>query len=214
MYEYNVEFFPVKQKMIGEISDTFLKSCLFCDKEVVLNDENVKKYPQDFYDNFFYCKFCYRNNYHLNDNPIFIFSFKSVIYHWYENFYIKNNYKSIWLSQLNEMICLHKEMGLCNPCFNYDEENFYWFVDINKIGNDHNKVSLDEIKKTIIEMLICFNLWQLNIESSFLYNTIKKDLDLSIAEQKSAISLPTFGSNKVINSKMKKFNLNKLSHEI
>ena len=97
---------------------------------------------------------------------------------------------------------------------NYDEENFYWFVDINKIGNDHNKVSLNEIKKTIIEMLICFNLWQLNIESSFLYNTIKKDLDFSIAERKSAISLPTFGSNKFINSKMKIFNLNKLSYEI
>lgn len=204
MYEYKVEFFPVLPELTDEISDCFVKNCVFCDKEVEINKQNNNQLAKQIDNELFYCSFCFRNEYHLKNN-YFIFSFKSIILHYYEAFYCKSHNRSVWLSQIQQMIDLHKEVGLSNFAFNYDDDTFTWFVNLSKI----NKCETDEIYKIIIEMIICFNFWHINIDGSIVFNYIKKAIDEALLEKKLIRCIPVV-SSKIPLAKVKNFCLNKM----
>lgn len=205
MYEYKVEFFPVKSELHEEISDSYLKICQFCEKEVEINKKNIHKHTIKSTE--FYCDFCYRNNFHINKPKVFVFSLKSIIFNYYENFYIKSSNKSIWLSQLDEMILLHKESGLNNLAFIYDEQNFNWFVDLQKFSDEIS--SKNSIFQTIIEMIICFNLWNINVDQVVIFNFIKNSIENTIANDISNICIPPYNNQKITN-KIKNFSYNDL----
>lgn len=207
MYEYKVEFFPVKSELKEEISDSYLKVCRFCEKEVEINTNNIHKQSIKLNPTEFYCDFCYRNNFHINKPKVFVFSLKAIIFHYYENFYIKSSNKSIWLSQLDEMIFLHKESGLNNLAFIYDEQNFNWFIDLQKFSDEIS--SKNFIFKTIIEMLICFNLWNINVDQVVIFNFIKNAIENTISNNIFNICIPPYGNQK-ITSKIKNFSYNDL----
>jgi hypothetical protein len=50
------------------------------------------------------------------------------------------------------------KIGLRNPLFNYDPESLIWFVDFRRVGKSKKKLPLEEVKKTLVEMLASFNL--------------------------------------------------------
>lgn len=204
MYEYKVEFFPVKSELHEEISDSYLKVCRFCEKEVEINKKNIHKYTIKINSTEFYCDFCYRNNFHINKPKVFVFSLKSIIFHYYETFYVRSSNKSIWLSQLDEMILLHKESGLNNLAFIYDEQNFNWFIDLQKFSDEMS--SKNSIFQTIIEMLICFNLWSINVDQVVIFNLIKNAIENNISNE---IFIPSCNNQKITN-KIKNFSYNDL----
>lgn len=204
MYEYKVEFFPVTCKLNDQISDNYVRTCVFCDKEVEINKENICKIPNNMQNDLFYCSFCYKNNFHQKNN-FFIFSLRSIIQNYYEHFYCKSHNRSVWLSQIQEMIELHKEAGLSNYAFDYDDESFNWFLDLSKI----EEKDMQEIYKTVVDMLICFNLWYCGIDAAVIYNNLKSALNEAWSEKKFIRCIPVFNS-KNSTVKIKSFNNRKM----
>jgi hypothetical protein len=44
--------------------------------------------------------------------------------------------------------------------FNYDPESFLWFIDFEKVGTMGRKIPIEEVHKTIANILSCFNLYE------------------------------------------------------
>ena len=88
-------------------------------------------------------------------------SFRSIIGFYYYHLYLSN--EKLYHSQIEDFINSHEATGLQNPLFQYDPDTFMWFIDFSRVGKGKKKISLREIKKTIINILICFNLPE-NIE--------------------------------------------------
>jgi hypothetical protein len=169
MYEHKVEFFPVNSKINGEISDEFVKVCLFCDKEVLISQSNLRKMPRSLVENDFFCRFC---NLRKNSLPAtFAFSLKALIHHYHESFYLKGS--QLWASQIEDMVEQHRISGLKNSSMDYDDESFNWFVDSSLVGDGEEKVGVDEVYKSIIEMISCFNMWNFGIDQLLIFRQIK-----------------------------------------
>lgn len=64
----------------------------------------------------------------------------------------------MWFSEIEDCVESHVQAGLQNPLFVYDPETMLWFVDFSRVGNSKRKIPLDEILKTVINILACFNL--------------------------------------------------------
>ncbi len=104
---------------IKEIDSCFL--CKFCGKRVKSQKPAWNTISAS------HCVFCIRHSFYLN-NDIFIMNFSSIF-----NFYRENLYKkSLWMSQIEDLMEEHRKIGLKNPLFVYDEDTNNWFVDFSK----------------------------------------------------------------------------------
>ena len=45
-----------------------------------------------------------------------------------------------------------------NPVFDYDPDTYLWFVDFNRVGNSKRRLPLEDVLKTVVDILACFNL--------------------------------------------------------
>jgi hypothetical protein len=146
----------IQEDLKGELSEDFFQKCSFCEKTVELVPFN-RKIIEKFNDTKnFYCPFCIRNNFYTkNRYNVLCFSFRGIIGYFYYFLYHNNK---IWFSEIEDYIDSHVQTGLLNPLFVYDQENLIWFVDFSKIGKTKRKVLLEEVNKTIINILVCFNL--------------------------------------------------------
>lgn len=143
----------------GEFSDKIYRKCSFCEKEVLITDNNSEILNKLSGPNGFYCSFCLRNNFNTKiTKDILILSFRGIIANLYYQNYLTD--RKIWFSELENIILVHKNTGLKNPVFKYDLDSFLWFVDFSKVGNTKKKISIIEVYKTIIEILLCFNFWE------------------------------------------------------
>ncbi len=64
----------------------------------------------------------------------------------------------MFLSQIQDLIDAHENAGLTNPAFKYDRDSFLWFINFEKVGATGKKIPVDEVHKTIANILLCFNL--------------------------------------------------------
>jgi hypothetical protein len=86
-------------------------------------------------------------------------SFRSVFGYLYHELYL-SPVRKLYISELEDMIRVHVEVGLGNPTFRYDPETFLWFVDFGRVGQTPRKLRIEDVLRTTIDILACFNLWE------------------------------------------------------
>lgn len=142
------------------LTDTFYRTCLFCDKIVKINALNFKSCIKLSGKKKFFCPFCLRHNFHFRSSRnVLIMSYRSLIAHYYYKHYLgKAGKKKLWLNQIESYVAKHQFVGLRNPVFCYDADTYLWFVDFNRIGKDAGKAPIEEVLVTAKLILLCFHL--------------------------------------------------------
>lgn len=157
-----VKLTPLAMAPFGELSEHIVRTCNFCAKEVdaPVYVERINQRLGGKRD--FYCSFCLRNNLHTrNSQHILTMSFRSIVGYYYYEHYIGSHspsHRRMWLSEIDDFIQVHAEVGMCNPVFNFDPVTLLWFVDFSKIGISKKKIKVEEVLKTVVNMLATFNL--------------------------------------------------------
>jgi hypothetical protein len=133
------------------------RKCNFCEKETLIkSDVQIDRLCPP---GRFYCRFCLRHSLYNRDNRhVLMFSMKSVLGYYFWQFYYGPPKPHVWISEIKDYADLHEEVGMRNPVFNYDPETYTWFIDFLRVGDSKKKLPLQEIKKTIVEMLAVFNM--------------------------------------------------------
>jgi hypothetical protein len=176
-----VQIKPIVSPTSGELSDKVLRKCNFCKKECECFASQSQIIDRLCGPKNFYCSFCLRHGFNNKGNRnVFILSFRSIFSYFYlQNYCSSILIKKIWISEIEDYIESHKIVGLINPLFFYDDETMLWFIDFSKVGNSKKKIPLDEILKTIINILVCFNFREnaIGMNLSDLYLKYKKGVE-------------------------------------
>lgn len=139
----------------GELSERIYRTCHFCEKQTEIFSLNKKINQRLTGSNQFFCQFCLRHDHHTkNSRDVLIMSFRSILGYYYQQYY----HKRMWLSEIKDYETSHVQTGLQNPVFSYDPETLLWFVNFAKVGMSKKKIKVEEILKTILNILVCFNL--------------------------------------------------------
>lgn len=59
----------------------------------------------------------------------------------------------MWVSEIKDLAIKHKEVGLKNPVFYYDEESMSWFINFARIGETRKRINIEEVYKTTISII-------------------------------------------------------------
>lgn len=164
------------------LEENYFRQCHFCNKLFVAKEE-FRFFSKDNY-----CNFCLRHNHQEKESSnILILSFKFVLTYIYER-------KIFWKSQIEDLIQIHKQIGLKNPVFNYDEDNLFWYINFNHVGQ--YKVPLSCVKQTIKEIILSFNLEKYNVEVDVFEKKYMDAIDLFYKKRyrpkNKKILIPTF----------------------
>lgn len=179
----------IKSKAVSDdsLSEVFAYYCHFCEKKVktdLLNNRLCEKLVKS---KNFYCSFCVRNKFFTKKKrDILKLSFRGIIGYLYWRYY-RTKDKKIYLSEIKDMINSHIEVGLENPLFSYDPETFIWFVDFSSVGISKRKVPVEEIYKTVINILVCFNLYESTtggVQGHKLYEKFREAIELFYKQRK------------------------------
>ena len=154
----------LSEKVVGEPEDKLAnysyKSCSFCQKMVRLGSDNAQSCMR-LSRKRFYCSFCLRNDFQFRSSRnVLIFSYRSIIGYYYIKHYIKKMGATIWLNQIEDMIEIHRKIGLRNPVFSYDPSTYLWFADFNKIGSASYKAPFEEVLVSAKWIMSAFQLSQ------------------------------------------------------
>lgn len=153
-----------KLEIVSNESSPFVDSaarikilCNFCGKQVCIPRFRKKNYSAVYGKEKFFCNHCVRHGFttKLNSN-VLILSFKGIIAYYYYALYRTKHY--LFYHDIEDYIESHREVGLKNPVFSYDNESYLWFIDFNKIGSGVRRLEIEEVHKTIIEILASFNM--------------------------------------------------------
>ena len=156
----NVKIVSLPQIESGELSEIVQQSCEFCQKEVAVYAEQQDLFRRLSGHGRFFCTFCLRNGLHSkNSRNVLILSFRSIIGFLYHEWYAVPARK-LCLSELEDFIRDHVEAGMRNPCFRYDPDTFLWFIDFNRVGQTNRKIRIEDVIRTVADILTCFNLWE------------------------------------------------------
>jgi len=143
----------------GELFDVFIRYCSFCRKKCHSNDLNREICEKMSGGNGYYCAFCLRNGFHTkNCKDILILSFRAIIAWLYYYKYLSNTSEKMWLSEIEDCIESHRQTGLTNPAFLYDPDTYLWFINFAQIGGGKKHQTIDDVYRTIVNILVCFNL--------------------------------------------------------
>lgn len=142
----HVKIVKIKEDFGSNLSGRYYNTCTFCGKLVEVSDINFKSYENLSPKNF-HCSHCLRHDYHINSKNVLVVSYRGIIGFYYYKFYASSNRK-LFISQIQDLIEAHVEVGLSNPVFTYDPDTFLWFVDFSKIGNQSNKAPYSEVCET------------------------------------------------------------------
>lgn len=148
---------PIEEKLDGELSADIQIDCSFCEK-TVRQQSDFRQMAEKLSGDDFYCSFCLRNGLNTKRrNHILIMSFRAIIGYYYYGHYCITLRKISW-SEIKAYIEAHTESGLQNPVFSYDPETYLWYIDFSKVGKSTKKISIDDVMKTVSNILASFNL--------------------------------------------------------
>lgn len=172
--KYNLIKF--KEVPIEEMEKVYCK-CNFCQTEVFICRTSLEFSLSGY--NKFFCNFCIRNNFHHNNNKhILVMTYRALIAYYYYGWYKETKQSILYLSEIKDMIDTHEIIGLQNPFFVYNPNNFLWFIDFNRIGGNRNKLNIDGMIKTTMDILKAFNLNQIeNFQMDKLQKKYKEAID-------------------------------------
>jgi hypothetical protein len=158
----SVKFKPLSPVGNGELSEKTFRKCAFCEKECLVQPVSKNMSDRISGPDRFYCVSCLRRNHHTkNRRNVLILSFRAIIGHfYYTNYSFSASGRRMYLSDINDYVESHVKVGLMNPVFDYDPDTLLWFVDFSRVGDSKRRVPLEEVLKTIVDILTCFNLTQ------------------------------------------------------
>jgi hypothetical protein len=116
-----------------DLSPHMYRKCIFCQKTVFLNQENLFSCDKLSGKGKFFCPFCIRNSFHLSEQHVLIFSFRAIFGHYYYTHYNGTSANKLYLNEIKKMIYQHEKAGLKHPGFSYDSEDYLWFVNFSKV---------------------------------------------------------------------------------
>ena len=155
-----VKIIPLPQLDGGELSEVVHRHCEFCQKEVEVYNGQRDTFERLSGAGRFFCTFCLRNGLYAKSNRhVLVMSYRSIIGFLYHELYVPP-IRKLYLAELEDMIQEHARVGLSNPCFRYDPETFLWFVDFGRVGQTPRKLRIEDVLRTTIDTLACFNLWE------------------------------------------------------
>lgn len=166
LFTSQVSLTPLDPESSGELSDIIFRKCFFCEQSYQTSDEDAFLIQKLSGPGNFYCPFCLRHNLNTKNNrDILILSFRSIIGYFYFQNYLHStdsvDRKKLWISEIEDYISAHEQAGLVNPLFLYEPNSMLWFVDFSRVGKSKKKVPLDEVIKTVVEILAAFDLKRL-----------------------------------------------------
>jgi len=173
MYVSEVRIEKIPASTSQELSDIFIRNCCFCEKKCHSEKQDTKFCQSICQESNFFCNFCIRHGFNYKRRKdVLILSFRPIFAQFYFCNYISSfASKKIYLSEIRDFIKIHQQVGLLNPIFAYDPQTMLWFVDFSKIGKKPKQLPLEEVYKTIINIISCFNTWEtivgLNVEAYF-----------------------------------------------
>lgn len=179
---------PAKKKMNeiqivqadGELGAAMSRKCSFCEKEAVAQPESQRLTEKLCQPNKFFCNFCLRHNLHMKDNKhVLMLTFRAVFGYYYYEFYQTPKQPTMYLSEIQDYIDLHRDTGLLNPLFNYDPESYIWFIDFRRVGSGKKNITVEDVQKTVIDVLASFNLATLvpGVDMNKLYQKYREAID-------------------------------------
>lgn len=164
----------------GSLNAKMSRKCNFCEKETVSEPECQRLCDLLCRPNKFYCNFCLRHNFHMKDNKhVLMMTFRAIFGYYYYEFYQTPKSPQMYLSEIQDYIDLHRDTGLNNPVFCYDPDSYLWFVDFRRVGKNKKKITVEDVKKTIIDILASFNLATniVGIDMNKLYQKYNEAID-------------------------------------
>lgn len=165
-----------KQEGYGDLSEKIWYFCKFCEKKIGLYPTARRFAEKLSGKNQFYCPFCLRNGFndHKKASDTLILSFRQIFGYYYYDKYTQTVHRKKWVEQIRKYIEMHKQIGLQNPLFVYDEDTMLWFLNFAKISEKKQprRLSLNDIvMKTITPMIKCLEIEshypKLNMEEFF-----------------------------------------------
>ena len=173
---------PIPATLSGELSDKVFRKCCFCEKICESVDSQLQLIDRLSGLGNFYCSFCLRHNFNNKGNrDVLILSFRSIIaYFYFQNYIQATNGQKFWISQIEDYIDAHRQAGLVNPLFLYDPDTMLWFVNFSRVGTSKKKVPVEEVFKTVLNILTTFNLSSTvpGINVSLFYQKYKDAIDV------------------------------------
>jgi len=137
-------------------STNAFRRCDFCGKETIVHPRNAQVVKRLSPKGFF-CTFCIRHNFHTKRRQhIMILSFRALIGYLFYFCYFGRKPR-LYLSQVEDLIDMHIRVGELNPVFYYDQDTFCWFVDFLRVGKSKRKVPVEEVLRTVNEIISAFN---------------------------------------------------------
>jgi len=141
----------------GELAENVRRICDFCGKDFIGQKVTDRLAGHDGY----YCSFCLRHRLHTkNASNVLGLSFRGVIGYYFSEYYQQVPKPRMWLAEIRDFIDCHIEVGMTNPLWSYDPETLLWVLDFSRVGVSKRKIRVEEMLKTVINVLACFNLPQ------------------------------------------------------
>lgn len=166
MLIHDVEVTPIQLDVGQELTDSFYRNCVFCEKLIKITPLNFKSLTN--IGNGEYCPFCLRHEFHHRDSHnILAFSFRGILGYYYYRLY-RTRVPKIYESQIENIIEKQALIGLQSPVLSFDPGTFLWFADFNMIGTDKHKAPYEEIETIIRRMyneLGLFTYWAASTEA-------------------------------------------------
>lgn len=141
-----------------DLSCEVLCTCGFCGKDHDIRGR-AKHVARLSGPNEYYCHFCLRNGFNgRNGRNVLILTFRAVFGYYFYALYALPKSPFIYISQIQDLIDLHRKVGEANPVFHYDPESFCWFVDFSRVGETKRKLPLRNVLETIVEIILALNM--------------------------------------------------------
>lgn len=214
-----VHLSKIPDLLSGELSEVFIRHCCFCGKKCESAQQNGLLLERMSGEDGFYCSFCIRNNYqNKGRKDVLILSFRAIFGFFYYNNYLMGIPNKMWLFEMQRYIDSHRDAGLQNPLFVYDEHTMLWFVDFSRIGSTGKRQPLDEVYKTVVNILACFNLYETvpHLSVPSLFKKFKDSIDAFYSRryrpENRRLLIPTFNKcgledNRVPHERFRAFSL-------
>lgn len=180
----------------GEIegeSEIPYRRCNYCLKETTLRPAAVSLISRLSGPNKFFCTFCLRHKFNTkNIRNTLVLSFRGIIGYYYYAFYALPKVPVLYLNQLRDFIDLHVEIGKQNPLFVYDEESYLWYIDFSRIGKVKGQLPIEEVLKTIGEIIMSFGLFDYikDVKPHVLYQKYEEAVQLFYHQRKRPEAAP------------------------
>lgn len=175
-----VELKVVEPETNGELAEIVHSECAYCGKRMELHAE-VAKLHERLNEREFYCDFCLRHKFYTkHSRHVLMLTFRAIIAYYYYAYYRAHfGSRRMYWSEIQEYVQTHMRVGLQNPVFFYDPDTYVWFVDFSRVGKGKGKVRLEDVLKTICNILICFNipLHMNNVRMFEIYDKYREAID-------------------------------------